>query len=45
MSHGNRKDSDSHDVCTVDMDGDGDDDLLHTGHKNRNIAWYENPLR
>lgn len=35
----------SYDVRATDMDGDGDYDLLHAGHKNKNIIWYENPLK
>jgi hypothetical protein len=32
----------SYDLRAVDMDGDGDLDLLNAGHGNKNIVWYEN---
>ncbi|MDG2124475.1 MAG: VCBS repeat-containing protein [Verrucomicrobiales bacterium] len=35
----------SYDTRTVDMDGDGDLDVLIAGHASRNVVWYENPLR
>lgn len=34
----------SYDIRIVDMDGDGDLDVLLAGASNRNIVWYENPL-
>lgn len=34
----------SYDTRTVDMDGDGDQDLLIAGHWSRNVIWYENPM-
>ncbi|MGI9240527.1 MAG: FG-GAP repeat domain-containing protein [Verrucomicrobiales bacterium] len=34
----------SYDTRTVDMDGDGDLDVLIAGHASRNVVWYENPL-
>jgi hypothetical protein len=33
----------SYDLRTVDMDGDGDSDLLVAGHNSNNIVWFENP--
>lgn len=35
----------SYDTRIVDMDGDGDLDVLIGGAGTRNIVWYENPLR
>ncbi|MDA0346836.1 MAG: VCBS repeat-containing protein [Verrucomicrobia bacterium] len=35
----------SYDTRAVDMDRDGDLDLLIAGHWSRNILWYENPMR
>ena len=35
----------SYDLRAVDMDGDGDLDLLNAGMTSRNIVWYENPLK
>lgn len=32
----------SYDLRAIDMDGDGDLDLLNAGHQSRNIVWYEN---
>ncbi len=34
----------SYDTRAVDMDGDGDLDMLIAGHWSRNIVWYENPF-
>ena len=34
----------SYDTRAVDMDGDGDLDMLIAGHWSRNILWYENPM-
>ncbi|MBH54905.1 MAG: hypothetical protein CMI18_11240 [Opitutaceae bacterium] len=34
----------SYDTRAVDMDGDGDKDMLIAGHRSRNIIWYENPM-
>ena len=35
----------SYDLRIVDMDKDGDLDLLHAGNDSGNIVWYENPLQ
>ncbi len=35
----------SYDLRFVDMDGDGDLDILIAGHASRNVVWYENPLK
>ena len=32
----------AHDVHAVDVDGDGDMDVLSTSHQDDKIAWYEN---
>jgi hypothetical protein len=29
----------------IDMDGDGDLDLLIAGQEQRNVVWLENPLK
>ncbi|MCH2203463.1 MAG: VCBS repeat-containing protein [Fuerstiella sp.] len=34
-----------YDIRSVDMDGDGDPDLLIGGMDSQNVVWYENPLR
>lgn len=34
----------SYDLRAVDMDGDGDLDLLNAGHQSQNIVWYENTI-
>jgi hypothetical protein len=34
----------SYDTRAVDMDGDGDLDMLIAGHWSQNILWYENPM-
>ena len=34
----------SYDTRAVDMDGDGDHDILIAGHWSRNIVWFENPV-
>ncbi len=34
----------SYDTRAVDMDGDGDLDMLIAGHWSRNILWYENTM-
>ena len=33
----------SYDLTTVDMDKDGDLDILIAGHASNNIVWFENP--
>ena len=35
-------DQESYDLRAVDMDGDGDLDLLNAGRASRNVVWYEN---
>lgn len=35
----------SYDLRAVDMDGDGDLDLLNAGRSSGNVVWYENPHR
>jgi hypothetical protein len=35
----------SYDLRSIDMDGDGDRDLLNAGRGTGNVTWYENPLR
>ena len=34
-----------YDLRTLDMDGDGDLDLLNAGRGTGNVAWYENPTK
>ncbi|MEM6691662.1 MAG: FG-GAP-like repeat-containing protein, partial [Planctomycetota bacterium] len=34
----------SYDLRAVDMDGDGDLDLLNAGRATGNVVWYENRL-
>lgn len=38
-------DQGSYDIRAVDMDGDGDPDLLVAGHTSNNIVWFENPAQ
>ena len=38
-------DEESYDLRHVDMDGDGDFDLLNAGRASQNVVWYENPLK
>lgn len=33
----------SYDLTTVDMDGDGDLDVLIAGHASKNVVWFQNP--
>lgn len=33
----------SYDLTTVDMDGDGDLDVLIAGHASKNVVWFRNP--
>ena len=35
----------SYDTRTIDMDSDGDLDILIAGHASKNIVWFENPLK
>jgi hypothetical protein len=35
----------SYDLRSVDMDGDGDLDLLNAGRGTNNVVWYENPAK
>ncbi|MEM9280534.1 MAG: VCBS repeat-containing protein [Verrucomicrobiota bacterium] len=39
------KDQGSYDTRAIDMDGDGDLDVLIAGHASSNIVWFENPLK
>ena len=32
------------DTCDIDMDADGDLDVLIAGHTSNNVVWFENPL-
>ncbi|MBP87398.1 MAG: hypothetical protein CMJ64_11860 [Planctomycetaceae bacterium] len=34
----------SYDLTTVDMDKDGDLDVLIAGHASKNLVWFQNPL-
>ena len=34
----------SYDTRAIDMDGDGDKDILIAGHTSNNVVWLENPL-
>ena len=34
----------SYDTRAIDMDGDGDQDVLIAGHTSNNVVWYENSL-
>ncbi len=43
--HNIDEDQRSYDLRLVDMDKDGDLDMLIAGHSSRNIVWYENPLK
>jgi len=38
-------DQESYDLRSIDMDGDGDIDLLNAGRGSENVSWYENPLK
>jgi len=42
-SHLIGKDQGSYDTRAVDMDEDGDLDVLIAGHGSKNVVWYENP--
>ncbi len=35
----------SYDTRAIDMDGDGDKDILIAGHTSNNVIWLENPLK
>lgn len=35
----------SYDLKSIDMDGDGDLDILNAGQASGNICWYENPAK
>ena len=35
----------SYDLRAIDMDGDGDLDLLNAGRASGNVVWYRNPLK
>ena len=34
----------SYDTRAIDMDADGDLDVLIAGHTSNNVVWFENPL-
>lgn len=38
-------DQGSYDLSTVDMDCDGDLDILIAGHASNNVVWFQNPRR
>ncbi|MDF1660097.1 MAG: VCBS repeat-containing protein, partial [Verrucomicrobiales bacterium] len=38
-------DQGSYDTRAVDMDRDGDLDVLIAGHASQNVVWFENPLK
>ena len=44
-SHVIGKDQGRYDTRAVDMDGDGDLDLLIAGHGRKNVVWPENSLK
>ena len=35
----------SYDLRAIDMDGDGDLDMLNAGRASGNVVWYRNPLK
>ena len=35
----------AYDIRAVDLDADGDLDLLVAGQASSNVVWYENPLK
>jgi hypothetical protein len=39
------KNQSAYDIRLVDMDKDGDLDLLVAGENSRNVVWFENPLK
>ena len=39
------KNQQSYDLNSVDMDSDGDLDLLNAGRATNNVTWYENPAK
>jgi hypothetical protein len=39
------QDQAAYDIRLVDMDGDGDLDVLVAGQNSNNVVWYENRLR
>jgi hypothetical protein len=39
------RDQSSYDTRLIDLDNDGDLDMLIAGHFSKNLVWYENPLR
>ena len=44
-THHIHEDQASYDVQLVDMDGDGDLDILNAGQESRNVVWFENRLK
>ena len=39
------QDQAAYDIRAVDMDGDGDLDLLVAGQASENVVWYESPIK
>jgi len=39
------RDQAAYDIRSVDMDRDGDLDLLVAGQTSKNVVWYENPTK
>ena len=37
------EDQESYDIRAIDMDRDGDVDILIAGRGSKNVVWYENP--
>ena len=39
------EDQAAYDISLVDMDKDGDQDILVAGQDSKNVVWYENQLK